>query len=100
LGENQENANNLTDLPPALDLDSIVSLTWKGKVDDDDMIAVYQKLELYTITPGLDHELTDEDNKWWMLKIYDFTNTLYVAFYLNLIPFLVVIISSVMFLNE
>lgn len=84
----------------------MVKLTWKGSVEDQDMIAVYKALELYTITLGLDRQWAKNpcrkviDKTWWMLKAYDIANTFYVAFYLNLIPFLVVIISSVMLLTD
>jgi len=99
----QNATNNLIDSQPIKSTAApMVNLTWNGHVEDEVMIAVFKELELYTITPGWDSKFKGKfgdkltSKTWWLLKLWDVTNTFYVAFYLNIIPFICVLISSVL----
>lgn len=83
------------------DLQDYVLATWNMKADEDKQRELYTQLGLYVVRAG-ENKVWDSKTTmgkltskgWWMLQLYNFIRFLYVVFYKNVLPFIVLILAS------
>lgn len=75
--------------------------TWHMKADEDKQRELYTQLGLYVVRAG-ENKMWNQmtmigkltSKSWWMLQVYNIARFLYVVFYKNVLPFIVLILAS------
>lgn len=83
------------------DLQDYVLATWNMKADEDKQRELYTQLGLYVVRAG-ENKMWNQmtmigkltSKSWWMLQVYNIARFLYVVFYKNVLPFIVLILAS------